>query len=582
MLKTKLQLNKGTRLTSGLFIGFSFLIAASVLFASSMYYDIDSETVMMGDSTQMTGQTVSIAPVGAVSLTAGAASVWKTTEGDLTVQAQGDLIASSSENLIFFSSGVERMKIASSTGYLGIGTSTPLALLSAEGNILLSGASRYINFNKATSTAGYGIRDNSGTLEYKNESGDWAAVSSGGELNNIWSTSSSVIYPTDTTNAVIFGGTATTSNVNFEVYGNTQLDGTLGVQGTTTLSDLIVNGTSTFATTVMAYLEVPRISDFTLEGKLTAGSVEIEGSYFDIDGGTIDGITALTVANSVDIGNYDLRSLSITADSLISGRVIFASTNGLLVDDSDMVFSDETLTVTQLDTTTSTISTAIITFIEGAQAYFSGAVILAGGLNMSGTNITSVGDISGDGAITLTSGGAGDLTFDAGSGSIITGTGDNLFVGGDIFSTSTPASIRKSGEQILREVIPIFGFDLPSQTSTTSYVTLTREVEDYPFAPAIDNTTRVHKIVIKYADATTTASSTWRVYNTTDSTADFTFTVPSTSSTSLEKGEVYIKTVTIPTDADDWQLDMITATADDTGTNTRIYQIFLTAYDQID
>ncbi|MEA2113672.1 MAG: hypothetical protein U9P63_03405, partial [Patescibacteria group bacterium] len=71
-------------------------------------------------------------------------------------------------------------------------------------------------------------------------------------------------------------------------------------------------------------------------------------AYADINSGTIDAITSLTVANNVDIGSYDIRSSSGTFDSLSSGRVIFAGTEGLLSDDSDLTFSGETLTATQI------------------------------------------------------------------------------------------------------------------------------------------------------------------------------------------------------------------------------------------
>jgi len=60
------------------------------------------------------------------------------------------------------------------------------------------------------------------------------------------------------------------------------------------------------------------------------------------------GALSLTVANNVDIGNYDIRALSGTFDSLTSGRVPFASTNGKLVDDSNFTFNDDTLTVTKI------------------------------------------------------------------------------------------------------------------------------------------------------------------------------------------------------------------------------------------
>ncbi|MFA6394005.1 MAG: hypothetical protein WCW25_03995, partial [Patescibacteria group bacterium] len=64
-------------------------------------------------------------------------------------------------------------------GNVGIGTTEPLALLDVNGDVILSGASRYLNFGSAVGTSGYGIRDNSGTLEYKNSGGSWLAIGSG-------------------------------------------------------------------------------------------------------------------------------------------------------------------------------------------------------------------------------------------------------------------------------------------------------------------------------------------------------------------------------------------------------------------
>ena len=68
----------------------------------------------------------------------------------------------------------------------------------------------------------------------------------------------------------------------------------------------------------------------------------------DINGGTVDAITSLTVANNVDVGNYTVRAKGLLADDLTSGRVVFAGTNGVLSDDSDLTFSSDTLTATKL------------------------------------------------------------------------------------------------------------------------------------------------------------------------------------------------------------------------------------------
>lgn len=59
-----------------------------------------------------------------------------------------------------------------------------------------------------------------------------------------------------------------------------------------------------------------------------------------------DGSVPLTA--NWDVGAFDIRAATGTFDSLTSGRVPFASTNGLLVDDADMTFATDTLTVTKL------------------------------------------------------------------------------------------------------------------------------------------------------------------------------------------------------------------------------------------
>lgn len=48
--------------------------------------------------------------------------------------------------------------------------------LAVFGNAILSGASRYLNFGDTSGPSGYGIRDNAGTIELKNDGGSWAAA----------------------------------------------------------------------------------------------------------------------------------------------------------------------------------------------------------------------------------------------------------------------------------------------------------------------------------------------------------------------------------------------------------------------
>lgn len=59
----------------------------------------------------------------------------------------------------------------------GVKTFSSTSVLSAG---IRSAAGTYLSFGSTYGSTGYGIRDNSGTLEYKNSGGSWAAVGSGG------------------------------------------------------------------------------------------------------------------------------------------------------------------------------------------------------------------------------------------------------------------------------------------------------------------------------------------------------------------------------------------------------------------
>jgi hypothetical protein len=61
-----------------------------------------------------------------------------------------------------------------STGSVGVGVITPNHTLDVNGNIGMA-ASSYLNWGATDGTTGYGIRDNSGTIEIKNSGGSWAA-----------------------------------------------------------------------------------------------------------------------------------------------------------------------------------------------------------------------------------------------------------------------------------------------------------------------------------------------------------------------------------------------------------------------
>lgn len=60
-----------------------------------------------------------------------------------------------------------------------------LNALAVFGNAILSGTSRYLNFGTSAGSSGYGIRDNAGTMEFKNSGGTWGSFLSSTGVSSI-------------------------------------------------------------------------------------------------------------------------------------------------------------------------------------------------------------------------------------------------------------------------------------------------------------------------------------------------------------------------------------------------------------
>ncbi|OUU66783.1 MAG: hypothetical protein CBC24_02560 [Candidatus Pelagibacter sp. TMED64] len=239
-------------------------------------------------------------------------------------------------------------------------------------------------------------------------------------------------------NALISGSTVENApNISGSIT-STGSFGTVKIVGSGSSIEAIGNVTSSlistasFGNVVSTTVNSTNIGAFTLGGKLTAGSVEIEGSNFDIDGGTIDGITSLTAGGNLDIGAHGFRANTLTADNQTSGRVAIYGTNGLLSEDSDLTFSGATLTATNLSATTITatgdISTSGSIFAREFHTEFTSAsVVFASGSNKFGDTLDDnhrfTGSIEATGSslsITPVGGVSGSLTSTGSFGSIVT------------------------------------------------------------------------------------------------------------------------------------------------------------------
>ena len=100
-------------------------------------------------------------------------------------------------------------------------------------------------------------------------------------------------------NYAVFRVSATIFSTNVEVTADT----TIGTANDTEVlfnSNSIIDGLANFTVTAL--------TDGSGNGTVNIGTV-------NIDGGTLDGISSLTAANSLDIGSHSFRALNLTADS---------------------------------------------------------------------------------------------------------------------------------------------------------------------------------------------------------------------------------------------------------------------------
>jgi hypothetical protein len=140
-------------------------------------------------------------------------------------------------------------------------------------------------------------------------------------------------------------------------------------------------------------------------------------------------VNSLVAIANIDIGAFDLRAQTITADGLTAKQVVFAGTNGVLSSDADFTFDTDTLTVTKLGATTLTGT------ITGAGQTLSGlGTVGCGALTATGFTITSeviqtAGAWAFQKAYTISTGGNNLLTIGGGTAGVKIVTGHLGVVG---------------------------------------------------------------------------------------------------------------------------------------------------------
>jgi hypothetical protein len=559
LFRSRIKLEPGTRATSFLFIATSIAIAAGILIAANIYYNIDTGEIVMEEIqrvTQIIRATAGLIVGGASNQnpTAGFAFevVGKSRLATTTITSAGQLEFQGSDTFAGF-------KAPSNYG-----TTTPIVYILPQHGIYPP-QENYV----LTWTSGNQLK--------------WQPVSGVG--------AGDITAVGDCPNGDCFTGISG-STLWFKSGTNT---------GALTIDSLSANATYTLPTVSAG------IYYFTLTtSTLTANRIPIvSGSYTLADNPNLtwdSGSLALVVGSSGNRGQLRIYSnntnyLAFTPTTSLassvtytwpaapsaSGYVLTSDTSGNLswTAPSALGFGDITAVgdCASGDCFTGT-SGSTLWFKSGS---FTGALTIAA-LSANAT-YTLPAVPTGNYFFTLatTTFPAGYVAFWSSNGNVITGS-NTLVISGDSVLFKNQYPLAQTGKEVLREMVPIMGFDLPVKTTTTTAAQISRTIVSYPLNPCESGSTRVHKLVVRYGS---TGTSTLAVA--TSTTADFSSTtLPNTGDSS--KGTVATVELSIPTpsgscttwnqgtDTTDW---WVTIRLNQASTEIVIYQIFLAGYDKL-
>lgn len=601
LLKPKLKLLPGTRLTSFLFITASIAIAFGILFAASIYYNIDTGEVIVEEIQRVTN--VLRATYG---LIVGGSSNQNPASG-YKLEVVGDTLFSGNVMVNNVGGTAQELRFLE-------GGSSPAQYIGLKAPDGLTTNRVYILPHHDTSPPSddYVLTWQSGNrLEWKQVT----AVGGAGDITAVGDVASGSAFTSDGTQGTSLwfvydagGGTYYRGQLTRAPLSQNRTYTLPDLSGTITLtSGNLTDGSVLFASGgLIAQDNANFYWDNSLKRLRLGGSLAIrEGGsnpqYYTIfQGGDQSADIIYTLPPNPGSANYVLTTdgsgnLSWQPITGGPGGVVGSGTANRLakwtgtssLGNAGIEDTSSAVRITLTDSTTTifnnlTVSgTGIHSFSGILDPYQMDAFTLIGNITGSGNpNITGIGNLLANYVeantlqVATIQSGSGDILLNPASGIVQLATGDYI-------RTSGGFEIGKSGTQILREIVPIMGFDLPVRSATTSYVKISRDIVNYPLNPCRPGTQRVHKLVIRYGSATTTdweiAISTGPVYS---------FSLPANGD--ISKGSVQTVAVTIPTpsgsctnwnqgtETDDWWVRVRP-----NGQDIMIYQIFLAGYDEI-
>ena len=181
-----------------------------------------------------------------------------------------------------------------------------------------------------------------------------------------------------------------------------------------------------------------------------------------------------------------------------------------------------------------------------------------------------------------------DIVINSLTGQILTGPNVTLFdassstiKGLTFISADNDSTVRKSGEKVLRTMIPIFKFPLPAQTTSTSFVAITREISTSTLNSLLPSqlpgSQRKFAILLNFADNIPTNNySYWQIDF--SNLADINFQFSGQGLSNLDEGISHLKDDLTNLLNDNWTLKVKVENAN---YKIRIFNAFLIVYDQI-